>query len=457
MYTRVVLRSVCVVGLAGTAFVAGAAEPRGRGQARAGRVRVADAAAAKDMPELKSIVVPEKLPDDLTVWPNRESYRNSDPWLYKNHDRIRVMRPRVLVLNFANDADMEHIRKSTEQLIHALGESSRYHGFEDAKAPAFLQYEVAKYVDLRDKPIPEERATRNSAKFPRIPNGPKDFYCDYAAFYGDEFAKYYGFRDPKNPGRYLNLHELINSGLVHELWFYAVHIYSDGWPANEVIEMKQYYDEQCRPIEGKHGPSGNGHSDTYPWSGRSFRMAFFNPHRGIGCAMENFGHGLEAISNWNSIAYYRKYFREYADFNFEEKYNLPFDSTYYVSYDEQNAVSYPDDSMIIRTHGKEYKILDYVADGGNVHWPPGARNHYDLSSDYTVRSTIENWRQRNGPDGKDLVLPFNKDKFARYRDVAPDCMGAWMVFWRQCMPGLDNRSLDDDGKPMKNWWVFLFY
>jgi hypothetical protein len=32
-----------------------------------------------------------------------------------------------------------------------------------------------------------------------------------------------------------------------------------------------------------------------------------------------------------------------------------------------------------------------------------------------------------------------------------------MVFWRQCMPGLDNLSLDDEGKPMKNWWVFLFY
>jgi len=64
---------------------------------------------------------------------------------------------------------------------------------------------------------------------------------------------------------------------------------------------------------------------------------------------------------------------------------------------------------------------------------------------------------RNGPDGKDLVLDFNKDKFARYRDLAPDCQGAWMVFWRQCMPGLDNQCIDDDGRPMKNWWPFLFY
>jgi hypothetical protein len=25
------------------------------------------------------------------------------------------------------------------------------------------------------------------------------------------------------------------------------------------------------------------------------------------------------------------------------------------------------------------------------------------------------------------------------------------------MPGLDNTALDDDGRPMKNWWPFLFY
>ena len=67
---------------------------------------------------------------------------------------------------------------------------------------------------------------------------------------------------------------------------------------------------------------------------------------------------------------------------------------------------------------------------------------------------VSNPRQR---DGKDLALDFNKEKFARYKDVAPDCQGQWMVFWRQCMPGLDNKCVDDEGKPMKNWWPFLFY
>jgi hypothetical protein len=37
------------------------------------------------------------------------------------------------------------------------------------------------------------------------------------------------------------------------------------------------------------------------------------------------------------------------------------------------------------------------------------------------------------------------------------CMGAWLVYWRQNMPGYDNKQKDDDGKAMKNWWPFLFY
>jgi hypothetical protein len=401
---------------------------------------------------------PADLPDDLTVWPNRVSYRNSDPWIWQNHDTIRKMRPRVLVINFANDVDMPAIRDKTEKLIAALAEATRYHGYEDPNAPAFLEYQVVKYVDMRDRPAPPERAHRNSAFFPADPNGPKDFGCDYSAFYGDAFARFYGFQDPKNSRRYLNLYQLINSGMVNELWFYAMHIYEEGWPANEVIEDKQYYDEDCRPIPGKHGPAGNGHSPTFPWAGRSFRMAFFNPHRGTGCQMENFGHGLEDYANEDAIKYYTPYFREYAELDLNKRYKMPFDSLYRTPYDRSDAVSYPTPTtMKIKLDGKEYTIDPYIAKGGNVHFPPGGRHQYDIDTPVTVKSTIENWRRHNGPDGKDIVLDFNKSKYEQYRQVAPDCMGPWMVFWRQCMPGLDNKSLDDRGRPMKNWWVFLFY
>ncbi len=72
-------------------------------------------------------------------------------------------------------------------------------------------------------------------------------------------------------------------------------------------------------------------------------------------------------------------------------------------------------------------------------------------------STIEDWRIGSGPKGSDVAQPFSNEVFRRYRDLAPDCMGAWLVYWRQNMPGYKNRQKDEDGKPMKNWIPFLFY
>jgi hypothetical protein len=113
--------------------------------------------------------------------------------------------------------------------------------------------------------------------------------------------------------------------------------------------------------------------------------------------------------------------------------------------------------MRITWKGKEYSVDPYIAFGGNVHFPPGARGHYDLQSPFTVKSTIENYRLRNGPDGKDRITDFNKDKFKQWLSFCPDGMGPWLIFWRQNMPGWNNKCLDDDGVPMKNWWPFLFY
>jgi hypothetical protein len=285
--------------------------------------------------------VPKGLPDDLTVWPNRESHANSDPWLVENHEKVRKMRPRVLVLNFANDVDMPGIEERTRTLIAAIAESTRYHGFDDPKAPAFLEYEVARYVDLRDGEITDSNRHDTSSLFPRKPEPSRGVLCDYGRLYSDGFARRYGFEDPRQPGRFLGLHELIRLGFIHELWFYAIH--GDRWPGNETIELKRYYDERCRPIEGpegpRYGPAGNGHDATMPWSGRSFRIAFFNPHRGIGCAMENFGHTLEYMAHENAIGYYTRYFREFAGLDLDARHGLPFGSLYVLS--GEDKVSYP--------------------------------------------------------------------------------------------------------------------
>ena len=120
--------------------------------------------------------------------------------------------------------------------------------------------------------------------------------------------------------------------------------------------------------------------------------------------MESLGHSLERMASCGAIPYYERYFD------------------------------------------------DYVAACGNVHFTPNGRFDYDLDNPERVLSTIETWRQP-GQEARTWTIA----ELERYRDLAPDCMGRWVVYWRQNMPGLDNTALDDEGRPMKSWWPFLFY
>jgi len=111
----------------------------------------------------------------------------------------------------------------------------------------------------------------------------------------------------------------------------------------------------------------------------------------------------------------------------------------------------------VRDGEKRWTLTDYYATGGNVHFPPNGRRHYDQDNTQPVLSTIEDWRIGSGRGGADLKRPWTNAVLEQFRDLAPDCMGRWLVYWRQNMPGYRNKSRDKQGKPMKNWWPFLFY
>jgi hypothetical protein len=200
----------------------------------------------------------------------------------------------------------------------------------------------------------------------------------------------------------LTLDQLTERGLVNEVWLLADHTErSAPW---ETVEVKRAYDEAFRPLARFEPYAGNSGEHDAPWLGRSLRILFINFDRGVGCAMESLGHSLERMASCGAIPYYEQYFD------------------------------------------------DYVAACGNVHFTPNGRFDYDLDNPERVLSTIESWRQP-GQEARAWTIA----ELERYRDLAPDCMGRWVVYWRQNMPGLDNTALDDEGRPMKAWWPFLFY
>src|SRR3954454_10058966 len=119
------------------------------------------------IPLLLAFAGPVAAQDDLTVWPNQVSSANSDDWLIKNHDKIRVMRPRLLILNFANGLSPVKAAEKVDRLIAALRESSRWHGYSNPQVPAFLEYKVFRSVDLTDQTPPAEKLDNNSTHYPR--------------------------------------------------------------------------------------------------------------------------------------------------------------------------------------------------------------------------------------------------------------------------------------------------
>jgi len=387
---------------------------------------------------------------DTSEWPNAASCANSDAWLVEHHDKIRVMRPRVLVINFANANPAKRMRQQTEQLIRALAESTRYQGYKNRSAPAFLQYKVFKYVDLRDG------TSGNSQLTPvKKDAAPGAMNFDNGALFSARYAVYWGVRDPGNPERYLRLDELIDRGYVHEIWYF---IDPDGKVrCFECVEMKPRYDEQLRRISNAWVQAGNGGDEDQPWIGRSVRINCLNWTRGIGCGMENLGHALEGMAHSRAIPYFTRYFYEYAMFDLDTRYGLPFNSLYATKM-APGQVSYPAvRTMRVIVNERTYVVSNYVAAGGNVHFPPNATGHYDQNNTTPVLSTIEDWRIGSGANGTDVAKAWSANVLRRYAEDAPDCMGKWLIYWRQNMPGLDNRQKDDGGRPMKNWWPFLFY
>lgn len=411
------------------------------------------------LPLLLAVPGPSQQPapaPDLTVWPNAASRANSDPWLVAHHDELRRLEPRVLVLDFCNQRTPEQVRTQAEALIAALAESSRYHGYEDPQAPVFLQYRIERIVDLRDAEPRPQTADGNSTRMPKKPGQKSGFNFRYAALYSDEFAASYGYPDPDRAGRFLPLHELVARGIVHEVWIFASQG-DAGWPF-ECTEQKPVYDEQLHRVGDEHRHCGNGGDLDEPWHGRSLRINYVNVDRGIGCAMENFGHALEHMATADVIPCYRRRFVEFAGLDLDRRFGQPFDSLYAVDAGGKDKAGYPDaHTMVVHHHGVDVRLEKYVAAGGNVHFPPNGRHDYDLDNAAPVLSTIEHWRRRDGEGGADATILFTPARFAKYRELAPDCMGPWLVYWRQNMPGLHNQSREDDGTPVKNWWPFLFY
>src|SRR5262249_23563532 len=128
----------------------------------------------------------------LVEWPNAVSTSNSDPWIAQHHAEIRRMKPRGLALHFVNPRRMDAMRTHLQGVIAAIAEATRYHGYADATAPAFMQYQLTYAVDMRDATPPPNYPYNNSTLFPREDPVEGAWGFDYERLFTPEYAQRYG-------------------------------------------------------------------------------------------------------------------------------------------------------------------------------------------------------------------------------------------------------------------------
>jgi hypothetical protein len=375
-------------------------------------------------------------------WPNAESKTTSDQWLVDHHDAITKMRPKVIAINLDNDPKTRsNFKNHVGQLIAGLKEGSRFRGYDDKSAEPFLEYEVSKWVDLADDAPPAGWTHKYSTKVPVA--CVKD-----DAWYDADYSRLF---DPAWGG--FDLCAEFAKGDAHEVW---LHMNGDNDPYEcpdgtmrqpgfaEILEAKPIRDAKgvAKPgvFERCAGNGCLGARDfaAFKACGRTVRVLYINSTRGPGCAIHSAGHGFEwmARSEATGPALWSA-FEKFGNFDFEKRLGTPFGDWY--ACDSPNCITFTGpNSLTWKVKDETGTIASFDQGCGNVHFAPNARAHYD-ENDNAVMSTCETWGDAAG------VKPraFSRKSYAQYEPLAPDCGGAWQVYWRQSF--------------QKKWWPYIFY
>jgi hypothetical protein len=372
------------------------------------------------------------------------------------------MHPKVITINFDNSAASKaDWQKRVGEIISGLAEGSRYHGYTDASAKPFLQYEVSKWVDMSDPTPVAGWSHEVSSKYPVSCREDAFYKFDYSAlFTRADFTQAFG----------APLCDLFARGDVHEVWLYAngdpePYTCPDGkvlpdMGAAEILESKPVYDARGKATGRFERCAGNGclgdaDFEAFQACGRSVRVLYINSTRGPGCAIHSAGHGYEWMANSGAVPEIRPRFQSFAGFDLDRRYGLSFRDWYACDHDDCRTFDGP--NALTWKVGANTGRLDPLDQAcGNVHFTPNARDDYDENATQ-VLTTCAHFGLHDGDGGRDKAELFSNATYAEYQQLEPDCGGAWQVYWRQSFPGLGNHATDSSGKPQRNWWPYLFY
>ncbi len=393
-----------------------------------------------------------------TQWPIPGHSANSDPWIVSHHDSITQMSPSVLVLNFFNGVSSDAARATAQRQISGIAEGSRYHGYSDPQAPVFLNYQIAKVIDLTDRTVPAGWNNPSSTQLPVTPNGA----FDPLALFSERYSAAYGFSDPMDSSRYLSLCELFEQGQINEVWIQDGETGIRRVPLN--AERKQVYDGSNHARPGMFDAWVGGGGCLTDVSCRvTVRMAHLDPMRGPGCDLEVRGWGVEGM--FAALPAFASTAARFLNRDFETRFGVQFGGWENLcDSSAPTCVSYPTPTTATGTYqnGTTWTISPFISSCGNPDFPPNARQRWDWGTPTApnltqVQSNCEHFGLGDGINGADQLEVYTSDKVAAIDKTFTDCGGGWQIYWRQNIPGVNNQAKTADGAPMRNWWPLLFY
>jgi hypothetical protein len=415
--------------------------------------RVVDAVTA---PGVGTVCTPQSTDPDCkpTAWPTGDHRANSDPWLVSHNQVITEMRPSVLVLNFDTGQNSTQTKAYAEQVASALAAGSIYHGYSDATATPFLNYQIGTVVDLTSVSPP----TASGAPFTLDPT---------VLFTDPRFPPLYGY--PDSNGGYRSLCDLFERGIVNEVWI------QDGGDATTTpraplyAESKQIYDQNGAAITGRFQQCTGGFSGgqtvfclNVPCN-VTVRMAHLDPSPagGPGCDVQVRGWGIEGM--WSALPSSLTV-DAYAFLNQDfTKFGVDFAGWPEICPGGATCVAYPNPNRAINGPDEtshSFDISPFAQGCGSSLFPPNATARSDLENTTTVNSRCEHFGLLDGTNGTDTYLPYSNSVVSAYDQMYTgnsQCPAGWEIYWRQSMPGYQNHATATDATPMKNWWPMLFY
>lgn len=386
------------------------------------------------------------------IWPNETSKANSDPWLSENHDAITQLRPKVLVINLESVSESQ-AETLVDRHVAALSEASSFHKYKDDAAQPTVVYELLKIVSAS-----------------------KGGSINYNSWNTQEFAdSNLQIKDPADPsGKNLTLCELFEQGVINEVWCMA----SSNPKCGETQEAKQVYDMNGNKVAGMFRNVSNGDNITGLGCKVTARITDFNNGRGAGCHLHAMGHAWERYMDSSAVPTLAKQASRFLNWDLDSRVGAPFSNFYSAC--TSNGTQLTDcliwESQIRVRSGPSarstFDIADMSEGCGNAHFYPNTTGTYSYDAnmpDPEVLTSCENYGLHNGPDGKDLTTTYTNAMtdmlYGRSGGNCPadqpacddDCGGHGTTYLYQNFPGPGTAATNEDGTPMHNWWVYLFY